>query len=100
MKHNTEHSKTPSKNIYKHDSRYKEHIQAIMNNSGNSGYSNHILSTEHTYGNIIDTMNIIKTEKEGKHLNTLEKYYIYTISKKRLHMNGAHIDIHKRIFET
>jgi hypothetical protein len=42
---------------------YTEHIQAIGNNNGNSGYSNHILSAAHTYRNIADTMNIIKTEK-------------------------------------
>jgi hypothetical protein len=51
--------------------RYKEHIQAIRSNNGNSGYSNHILNTGHTYGNITDTMDIMKTEKKGKHMNTL-----------------------------
>jgi hypothetical protein len=57
--------------------RYKEHIQGIRNNNSNSGYSNQILNTGHTYGSITDTLNIIKTEKRGKHLNTLEKYHIY-----------------------
>jgi hypothetical protein len=51
---------------------YKEHFQAIRNNNGNSCYSNHILSTGHTYESINNTMNIIKTEKKAKHLNTLE----------------------------
>jgi hypothetical protein len=32
--------------------RYKEHIQAIRNNNGNFGYSNHILNTGYTYGTI------------------------------------------------
>jgi hypothetical protein len=34
--------------------RYKEHIQEIRNNNGNSGYSNHILNTGHTYGSITE----------------------------------------------
>jgi hypothetical protein len=51
---------------------YKEHIQAIKNNNINSIYSNHILNTGHTYGIITDTVDIIQTEKEGKHLNSLE----------------------------
>jgi hypothetical protein len=38
-------------------------VQAIRNNDGTSGYSNHILSTGHTCGSVTDTMNIIKTEK-------------------------------------
>jgi hypothetical protein len=57
--------------------RYKEHIQEIRNTNGNSGYSDHILNTGHTHGTITDTMDIIKTEKNGKHLNTLDKYHIY-----------------------
>jgi hypothetical protein len=36
-----------------------------------------------------DTMGVIKAEKEGKNLNTLEKYHIYKISKNRLHMNDT-----------
>jgi hypothetical protein len=40
--------------------RYKDHIQAIRNNNSNSGYSKHILNTGHTYGRVIDTMNVGK----------------------------------------
>jgi hypothetical protein len=51
--------------------RYKEHIHAIRNNS-NSGYSNHIPNTGHTYGTIIDAMDIIKTGKKVKYFNNVE----------------------------
>jgi hypothetical protein len=68
---------------------YKEHLQAIMNNNGNSGYSNHILNTGHAYGNITDTIKVIKIEKGGKHLNTLQKCHIYKMSKNKLHMNDV-----------
>jgi hypothetical protein len=44
--------------------RYKGHIQAIRNNKGNSGYSNHILNTGHAYGSITDTKKGIRTEKK------------------------------------
>jgi hypothetical protein len=43
---------------------------AIRNNHNNSGYSNHILNTGHTYGTIKDTMDIIRKGHKGKHLNT------------------------------
>jgi hypothetical protein len=72
----------------------------IVNNNSNSGYSNHILSTRHAYECITDTTNIIKTEEKGKHINILEKYHIYKISKNRVHMNDKHIDIYNPIFET
>jgi hypothetical protein len=31
------------------------------------------LNTGHKYGTITDTMDIVKTHRKGKHLNTLEK---------------------------
>jgi hypothetical protein len=72
------------------ETRYKEHIQAIRNNNGNSGFSNHVLNTGHAYGGITDTMKVIKIEKEGNHLSTLEKYHIYKMSKYGLHMNNTY----------
>jgi hypothetical protein len=55
----------------------KEHIHDIRGNNGNTGYSDHILNTGHTYGTITDTMEIITTGIKGRYLNTLEKYHIY-----------------------
>jgi hypothetical protein len=53
----------------------------------------------HIYGSIPDTMKIMKIEKNGKHLNMLEKYHIYKVTKNRLQMNDAHIDVCNPIFE-
>jgi hypothetical protein len=78
--------------------RYKEHIQAIRNNI-NLGYLNHILSRGHAYGSVTDTMEGMEVERKGKHLNTLEKYHIYRLSRSRLHMNDAHVDTYNPIFE-
>jgi hypothetical protein len=70
--------------------RYKEHTQAIRNNNSNTGYLNDILSMGHAYSSITERMKIMKIEKKGKHLNTLEKHPIYKVSRNRLHMNDAH----------
>jgi hypothetical protein len=80
--------------------RYKQHMQAIMNNNDNSGYSNHILNTGHAYRSMTDTMKIIKMEKKEKHLSTLERYHMYKVSKNRLHMNDTYIGVCNPIFET
>jgi hypothetical protein len=80
--------------------RYKEHVLAIRNNSSNLRYSNHILSTGHTYGSITDTMKIMKIENKGNHLNTLEKYHIYKVGRNRLDMNDTYIDVYNPVFET
>jgi hypothetical protein len=46
-----------------------------------------------------DIMDIITTGRKGKHLNTLDRYHIYKISRENLHMNDRHIDTHNPIFE-
>jgi hypothetical protein len=79
---------------------YKGHIQAIRNNNGNSVYSNHIINTGHAYRNTTDTMKVIKIEKKKeKHINTLEKYHIYKMSKDELNMNDTYIDAYNPIFK-
>jgi hypothetical protein len=57
---------------------------AIKNNNGNSGYSNHMLNTGHKYGPITDTMDIVKTHKKTKDMNTLEKYHIHNLYRNRI----------------
>jgi hypothetical protein len=79
--------------------KYKEHRQAIRNNNSNLGYWKHILNTGHTYGSVTNTMKALKTQRKGKHLNTLERYYIYKMRKTGIQMNDACIDTHNPIFE-
>jgi hypothetical protein len=67
--------------------RYKENTHAIRSNNGKSGYWNHILNTEHTYGTITDPMDVITTERKGRHL----RKHIYKISTNNLHMNDTYI---------
>jgi hypothetical protein len=74
--------------------RYKEHIHAVRTNNSNSGYSNHILNTGHTYGTITGTVDVIRTGRKGRRLNALEKYHMYKINRNKLHMNDTHIEAH------
>jgi hypothetical protein len=54
--------------------KHKQHLQANGNNNGNPEYSNRMLNSRYTHGNITDTTKVIKTEEKGKHLNTRETY--------------------------
>jgi hypothetical protein len=54
----------------------------------------------HTYGTVTDTRDVIRTGRKGRHLNTLEKYNVYKISRKNLHVNDTHIEAHNPIFQT
>jgi hypothetical protein len=44
-------------------------------------------------------MKALKTQRKGKHLNTLERYYIYKMRKKGTQMNDGCIATHNPIFE-
>jgi hypothetical protein len=48
---------------------YKEHIHAIRNNNNNPNY---ILNIGHTYDIITDIMDVIRTGRKGRHLNTFK----------------------------
>jgi hypothetical protein len=76
--------------------RRKAHIEAVRNNNGNSGYSNHMLNTGHAFGSITDTMKVVKLKKKK---NTPEKYHIYKMSKNGLQMNDANIEVYNPISE-
>jgi hypothetical protein len=58
--------------------------------------SGNLLHTGQTYGTITDTMDVIRTERNGRHLDSLEKYHIYKISMNNLHMD----DTYNPIFQT
>jgi hypothetical protein len=71
---------------WKFNIRCKQHVHMVRKSNSNSGYCNHIPSIGHKYSIITDTMDVIRTRRKGKHLNTLEKYYIHKISRDNLHM--------------
>jgi hypothetical protein len=79
--------------------RYNEHIHVIRSNNSNSAYSNHILNMGHAYGVMTGTMDVIRTGRKVKRLNTLDGYHIYRTSRENLHMNDTYIDTHYPIFE-
>jgi hypothetical protein len=76
------------------NARYKEHVHAIRSNNSNSRYSNHILNYIWHSNRFYERH---KKRKEGRHLNTLEKF---TFSRNNLHMNNTHIEAHNPIFQT
>jgi hypothetical protein len=80
-------------------SENKEHIQDIRNNSTKTGYSQHIINTGHEYGNIESTLNVLKIQKKGAFLNTLEKFHIYKTQKTDNLLNENSTDIYNPIFE-
>jgi hypothetical protein len=42
-------------------------------------------------------MDVIQTRKKGRHLNTLEKYHIYKISRNNFHKNDTYNPIYQTL---
>jgi hypothetical protein len=70
--------------------RFKEHKYAFKTNNHTSNYAKHILEQSHSFGPIHDTMQILQYQNKGKHLNTIERFYIYTEFTKNNHLNDEY----------
>jgi chromatin remodeling complex protein RSC6 len=57
------------------------------------------LETGHEFGKIDDTMSILYYKK-GKHLDIIEKFYIYRETKDSNQPKDKHTVIYNKIFET
>jgi hypothetical protein len=79
--------------------RYKEHIHAIRSNKTISKYAQHILETEHTYGTLENTLNILQFEMKSRKMNSLQQYYIYRITKENLQLNDTYTNNYNPIFD-
>ena len=55
-----------------------------------SNCAKHILEQSHSFGPIQDTMQILQYQNKGNHLNTIERFYIYTEFIKDNHLNDDH----------
>jgi nitrate reductase beta subunit len=65
-----------------------------------AGYANHILNKNYAYGNIDDTMDIIKIENNDILRDTFERNYIYKAQQEGIHLNDTHANTKNPIFET
>jgi hypothetical protein len=78
--------------------RFKEHKYAFKTNNHTSYYAKHISEQSHSFGPIHDTMQILQYQNKGNHLNTIERFYIYTEVTKNNHSNDEYNISPNKIF--
>jgi hypothetical protein len=66
-------------------------LKQYTNNNNICVYSNQIINTTHAYRTITNFMDVTKTERNVRHLDKIEKCYIYLTRKDNLHLNCTHI---------
>jgi hypothetical protein len=79
IKCNTCHKKYVGQTSRNLKSRYQEHIRYIKNNDPRSAYSIHILNNRHEYGNIKDTMTLLKRINTPAVLLPYEQVYLHSL---------------------
>jgi hypothetical protein len=79
--------------------RFKEHKQAAKNNSTSSNFAKHINEHAHSFRMIDTTMSILKKQRKGPHLNTLERFYIHKEASLNNHLNDDHTIAPNKVFD-
>jgi hypothetical protein len=80
--------------------RFNEHKNAFRLNYRTSNFATHPIQKSHSFGPIHSTMQILKHHTKGTHLNTDERFHIYTDYMNNNHLNDEHNLTPNRIFET
>ena len=80
-------------------SRFREHIRYIKNNELRSAYALHILNCRHEYGNIDDTMTLLKQINTPTLLLPYEQMYIQSLHHNNELIPEQHLNDHNPMFD-
>ena len=80
-------------------SRFREQIQNIKNKDTRSVYALHILHCRHEYGNIDDTMTLLKQTKTPTLLFPYEQMYIQSFHHNNELIPEQHLNEHNPMFD-
>jgi len=68
--------------------RFREHYNDYKYANNRSKFAHHIIDEDHSFGPMIDIMGIIQVAKKGRMLDTLEKFYMYSETKRGNQLNN------------
>jgi phosphoribulokinase len=79
--------------------RFREHVRYIKNNDPRSAYALHTLNCRHEYGNINDTMTLLKQISNPSVLLPHEQMYIQIFRRNNELIREQHPNEHNPMFE-
>jgi hypothetical protein len=84
---------------WKFTTRYKEHKTAFKNNNLNYSFAKHLKEAAHFFSPMNEVMQILHCHRKGAHLNTIERFHIYTEAMANNHLNDDHTIFPNTIFD-
>jgi hypothetical protein len=78
---------------------FYEHKLAFRSNYHLSKFAQHLVEQRHSFGPIQDTMQVLKFQNKGAHLNTIERFHIYSEYLNDNHLNDEQTIFPKRLFD-
>jgi hypothetical protein len=79
--------------------RFNEHKHTFRTNRHTSKFDLHLTEHNHSFGIIHNTMHILKHHRKVPHLNTLERFHIYSEYITNNHINDNHTIFPNKIFD-
>jgi len=79
--------------------RFQEHTRYIKNNDPRSSYALHILNCRHEYGNINDTMTLLKQVNKPSLLLPYEQMFIQSLHQRNELINEQQANEHNPMYE-
>jgi len=73
-------------------------IRYIKTNNPISAYALHILSNKHEYGNLKQTMHLLKTCNKGKKMNCWESFYIQVLQQQDFSIDEQKVNEHNPLY--
>jgi len=80
--------------------RYKEHLADFRHNNDKSNFAKHLHEESHPFGPMEEIMQVIQYQRKGAHLNTIERFHIYTEFTANNHLNDPQTISPNAIFQT
>jgi hypothetical protein len=68
--------------------RFREHKKAFRTASRSSNFAKHLIDHTHSFGPIHNKKQMLQLQNKGAHLNTLERFHIYTEYTSNNHLNN------------
>jgi len=79
--------------------RHKEHTRYIKTNHPVSAYTLHMLHNKHEYGNIEQTIELLKPHNKGVKMNVWESFFIHILQKQNLLIEEQKVNDPTPLFE-